>query len=321
MERSRSLSREEENELAISTKKVKDSHNVTTDGSLARHGTLPTKLSFKDKLVGEVPGTYSQAFAFSDSMDAESELDEETEDIREGFAAIRLSKETKQRIRAPWAKAIIVRVIKKTVGYNYLHAKFLGLWKPAGRIDMVDLGRDFFLLRFSLLEDLEQVLRKGPWFIGEHFLSIQKWEANFKPSKAQVNLMAVWVRLHELPIEYYDAEVLKQLGRALGTVLRADTFIATEARGRYACICVQVDVSKPLVTSVCVGQRHQAVVYEGVSKLCFSCGRLGHWSETCPYTIKPSALFAKESHVPGDVEKADHMASDLVALFETQTKA
>ena len=53
--RSLSLSREEENELARSTKKVKDSHNVTTDGSLARHGTLPTKLSFKDKLVGEVP--------------------------------------------------------------------------------------------------------------------------------------------------------------------------------------------------------------------------------------------------------------------------
>ena len=105
-------------------------------------------------------------------MDVESELDKETKDIREGFAAIRLSKETKQRIRAPWAKAIIVKVFRKTVGYNYLHAKLLGLWKPAGRIDMVELGRDFFLLRFSLLEDLEQVLRKGSWFIGEHFLSI-----------------------------------------------------------------------------------------------------------------------------------------------------
>ena len=37
---------------------------------------------------------------------------------------------------------------------------------------MVDLGRDFFLLRFSIIEDLEMVLKKGPWFIGEHFLSI-----------------------------------------------------------------------------------------------------------------------------------------------------
>ena len=56
---------------------------------------------------------------------------------------------------------------------------------------MVDLGRDFFLLRFLLMEDLELVLKKGPWFIGEHFLSIRKWEANFKLSEAQVPSIAV----------------------------------------------------------------------------------------------------------------------------------
>ena len=49
---------------------------------------------------------------------------------------------------------------------------------------MVDLGKDFFLLKFLLMEDLELVLKKGPWFIGEQFLSIRKWEANFKPSEA-----------------------------------------------------------------------------------------------------------------------------------------
>lgn len=87
-----SLSREEENELARSTKKVKESHNASTDGNSIWHGSLPDKLSFRDKLMGEIPGAYSQAFAFSDNMDAESESDEETEDIREGLAAIRLSK-------------------------------------------------------------------------------------------------------------------------------------------------------------------------------------------------------------------------------------
>ena len=67
-----------------------------------------------------------------------------------------------------------MKVFGKIVGYNFLHAKLMGLWKPVGRIDIVDLGRDFFLLRFSLMEDLELVLKKGPWFIGEHFLLIQK---------------------------------------------------------------------------------------------------------------------------------------------------
>nr|POE74142.1 hypothetical protein CFP56_63252 [Quercus suber] len=84
---------------------------------------------------------------------------------------------------------------------------------------MVDLGRDFFLLRFSVDENLEAVLKKGPWFVGGHFLSIRKWEANFKPSKALVSSVVVWVRLNELPLEYYEATMLRQIGQALGTVL------------------------------------------------------------------------------------------------------
>ena len=59
------------------------------------------------------------------------------------------------------------------------------------------------------MEDLELVLKKCPWFIGEHFLSIRKWEANFKPFEAQVPLVAFWERLYGLPIEYYEAEVLR----------------------------------------------------------------------------------------------------------------
>ena len=60
-------------------------------------------------------------------MDAESDSDEELEDICEGMAAIRLSRETKQCIRAPWKKALIVKVFGRIVGFNFLHAKLMGI--------------------------------------------------------------------------------------------------------------------------------------------------------------------------------------------------
>ena len=60
-------------------------------------------------------------------MDAELDSDEELEDICEGMAAIRLSRETKQCIRAPWTKAFIVKVFGRTVGFNFLHAKLMGI--------------------------------------------------------------------------------------------------------------------------------------------------------------------------------------------------
>ena len=119
--------------------------------------------------------------------------------------------------------------------------------------------------------------RKGLWFVGEHFLSIRKWEANFKPSEAQVTYVAVCVRLNELPIKYYNTIVLRQIGQALGKVLRIGTHTETEARGRYARICVQVDIAKHLTTTMRVEQRNHLV----------SCGHLGHRKEICQYTVRP----------------------------------
>lgn len=45
-------------------------------------------------------------------MEVESVSYEEVEEVREGFALISLSKETKQRIRAPYFRALIVKVFR-----------------------------------------------------------------------------------------------------------------------------------------------------------------------------------------------------------------
>ena len=72
-------------------------------------------------------------------------------------------------------------------------------------------------------------------------------------------------------------------------MLRVDTHTANEARGRFARLCVQVDVDKPLVTAMLIGKFEQPVCYEGVQKLCFSSGRMGHMRENCPYTIRQAS--------------------------------
>ena len=82
------------------------------------------------------------------------------------------------------------------------------MWKPAGRLDCVGLGYGFFVIRFSLREDYEAMLKRGPWFIGGHFLSIRPWELDFRPETANVSSVAVWIRLNQLPIEYYNAKAL-----------------------------------------------------------------------------------------------------------------
>ena len=180
-----------------------------------------------------------------------------------------------------------MKVYSRAVGLNFLQARLLSLWKPAGHLDVVDLEHGFFLIRLSLKEDVENVLKKGPWFIVDHFLSVRPWEPYFKPESAKVSSIAVWIRISGLPIEYYNAKALQHIGKAIGNVLRIDTFTATKSRGKFARLCIQVDVDKLLITAVMIGKLQQTVTNEGIHNLCFECGRMGHRREFCPFVIRP----------------------------------
>lgn len=103
------------------------------------------QISYKDSLVGEIPVAYEQAFKFEKSSEEEYESDEDVEPLIDGMAEVKLSRETKLRIREPWSETLIVKVFGRTVGFNYLTFKIIVLWKPSARMDYVNLGKDFFL--------------------------------------------------------------------------------------------------------------------------------------------------------------------------------
>nr|POF11393.1 uncharacterized protein CFP56_55877 [Quercus suber] len=262
-------------------------------------GSWKQGISFKDKLVEEILGAFTQAFNFGDGMEdanANADSNEKVEPLCKGLVGVKFSKEFKQHIRRPWARALIVKVYGRAAGFSFLQSKLLSLWKPAGRLDCVDLGHGFFLMRLSLKEDFEIFLRKEPWFFGDHFLALRPWELNFKPALANVSSIVVWIRLNELPIKYYNVDALQHIGRAISNVLKVDTFTATETRGRFARLCMQIDVEKPLVTIVMIGNLEQTVSYEGIQKLCFGCDRMGCRKENWPYTIRQE-LSSRQTHM------------------------
>ena len=293
---------------------MKDSHHAEfnegpSDGSPPRNNPNHwnrSNASFRDKLVGEIPGAFAHAFDFTDHMDVESDSENEDENINElhaGLVAIKLSKDTKKRLREHWCKAVIVKLVGRSVSFAYMQSKLNQIWKPKGRMEVVDLNHGFFLVRFFSKKDLNSVLRQGPWFLGDHLLSIRPWEPFFKASSANISLVAVWIRLYELPIELYKAEILREIRESTGKVLRIDTHTTMEARGKYARMCIQIDINKPLIDTILIKWFEQAVNYEGIQKLCFSYGKVGHLKEACLYTIrknKVSADTAEASLVEND---------------------
>nr|POE64124.1 hypothetical protein CFP56_08495 [Quercus suber]POF10140.1 hypothetical protein CFP56_74779 [Quercus suber] len=76
--------------------------------------------------------------------------------------------------------------------------------------------------------------------------------------------------------------------KAIGPVLRIDAHTATESRGRFARIFVQINFDKPLIKLIKIGGIEQPMQYQGINSLCFSCGCVGHKMECCPYTTRAS---------------------------------
>ncbi|GAA0184301.1 hypothetical protein LIER_31589 [Lithospermum erythrorhizon] len=113
----------------------------------------------------------------------------------------------------------------------YLSHKIKQIWPVKGTLNVIDLGEDYFIVKFSLEENFVKALHEGPLFANGFFLSVRLWEPNFNPKTAITQSAAVWLRLSGLPVEYYDANILKDVGNYLGTLLRIDTKLRIAREG------------------------------------------------------------------------------------------
>ena len=58
--------------------------------------------NYKDKLLGEIPGAFEQAFGLSNDMEEDAKSNTDEDKNVEGNMVVYLMKEEKTRIRAVW---------------------------------------------------------------------------------------------------------------------------------------------------------------------------------------------------------------------------
>lgn len=112
------------------------------------------------------------------------------------------------------------------------------MWKSSESFLLIDLGSDYYIVKFAIEENMFKALNGGPWFINGSYLSLQRWSPNFVASEARPHITAVWVRLPNLPTEFYDALILQKIGNKIGKLVKTNAFTSTTLRGRYARLCL-----------------------------------------------------------------------------------
>ncbi|CAN0854240.1 hypothetical protein LINGRAHAP2_LOCUS5869 [Linum grandiflorum] len=93
--------------------------------------------------------------------------------------------------------------------------------------------------------------------------------------------LVTWIRIAGLPLEYYNDDGIYAVAQKVGLPIRIDRQTALVSRGKFARVCVQVNLSKPLFPVVGVEDNWLKVEYEGIPLICRKCWFAGHNSSSC----------------------------------------
>ncbi|CAN1188819.1 hypothetical protein LINPERHAP2_LOCUS39561 [Linum perenne] len=217
---------------------------------------------------------------------------------------IRFSEEEIAAFYRPWTKALVVRVLEKSFSYPFLKRRLEQLWAKAGHIQVSDLSNEFFLVRFSSADDYQRAMLNGPWKIFDYYITVARWSPDFNEDEPHGKTLT-WVRLPKLPIHFFNHTAVNRIGNHIGRTIRMDLATAEGARARYARVCVEIDLSKPLLGKYMIGDRVFFVEYESLENVCHTCGHYGHKAESCPTlapTVRPMEVEVQSSEIVAEAE-------------------
>lgn len=137
------------------------------------------------------------------------------------------------------------------------------------------------MAKFDSLRDYEFAKYDGPWIILDHYLIVQELEPNFIPQKNKLDMLLLWVRFPLLPIEYFKEEFLMKIDKEIGRRIRIDTTTSLISKGKFARVCIEVDLFKPILSKFTLCGEVMPIEYEGIHLVCFSCGIYGQKQGQC----------------------------------------
>lgn len=103
-----------------------------------------------------------------------------TVEIINSIKSISLTSHDKERLYAPRKTSLVIKLLGKRILHQYLKLKIQELWKSFKNFPLIDLGLDYYIIEFSLNENMDNALLNGPWFINGHQLSARKGEPYFR---------------------------------------------------------------------------------------------------------------------------------------------
>jgi len=184
----------------------------------------------------------------------------------------------------PWGESIPLPVVISKTRKDWGFVK--------GQLDYLDLGNGWILFRFANALDLNLVWEGRPWHVSGLNLVLRRWEPFFDPFSATIERIDQWIKITRLPLELWEEEIFRTLLANVGHFIKMDDITLNRSKGKFARVCLNIDISKPLRGSLFIPIPYQSrplevpISYEGLHEVCALCGSDAHELEVCPDTPK-----------------------------------
>lgn len=89
------------------------------------------------------------------AVDSRTSINIDTEDL------VLLSAAEKERIYRPWCYSVIIKLLGKNISHEYLKRKLSLLWRPTEEIILIDLGHDYYIVKFLKEENMITAAQGG----------------------------------------------------------------------------------------------------------------------------------------------------------------
>ncbi|CAI9295452.1 unnamed protein product [Lactuca saligna] len=197
---------------------------------------------------------------------------------------------------APYHATLYGFFVGKKLAFPTVNHFSFKMWKMYGLKDIMVNDEGFFFFKFDSKEGMMSVLEGGPWLINNVPMFVQRWRPGLVLSKPQINSVPVWVKVFNVPLEYWNSKGITLIANEIGKPIAMDKItqkMCNEHWGRPAFMRFLVEMSaesewmKELsVVSIDFGTGEKVeskcrIEYAWRPDICSHCKIYGHKNNNC----------------------------------------
>uniref|UniRef100_A0A803PUM5 DUF4283 domain-containing protein n=1 Tax=Cannabis sativa TaxID=3483 RepID=A0A803PUM5_CANSA len=205
--------------------------------------------------------------------------------IRDGIKIAQVDLEEVQEQEENWKSAIFCKVLGANPPATVFEGFIRRVWGHLGVQQVAKMNRGLIMVRFNDEATRDQAVEAGVIQFDRKPVIIQPWSADLK-SINLVHSVPIWIRLHDLGLQYWGNKSLSALVSTIGKPIMVDQHTKDRTRIQFARVLVEMKIMdappKFILYIDEFGQlQDQPIEYEWLPAKCASCSKFGHTKASC----------------------------------------